>query len=346
MATQVKFRRGTTAQTAFFVGAVGEITVDTTANTISVHDGVTAGGNYLTKQNDFTANVSYISGVDLTQNNLTLIANTTANFAYAQANIATNNAASASLYANTGIANANSASLYANTGIANANSASLYANNAINYLGANVAIIAGVDSTQNNLIFIANSIASTANTTANFAYVQANTANNNAASASLYANTALNYLSANVSIISGIDFTQNTNINVANTTANFAYAQANTANSLAQASFDYANSIPMLPIISVTTSNTSQQTVDSFSTSTYRTAKYIAQITSLSEYHVIEILIVHDGTTPYLTQYGEIYTVEPLGTFDSSISSGKLNLLFTPKYSITKVNLIRNNINV
>jgi hypothetical protein len=51
---------------------------------------------------------------------------------YDQANTATNNAASASLYANTGINNAASASLYANTGINDAVSASLYANTGIN----------------------------------------------------------------------------------------------------------------------------------------------------------------------------------------------------------------------
>ena len=47
MPTQVQFRRGNTAQTAVFTGAVAEITVDTEQKTIVVHDGVTSGGNYL-----------------------------------------------------------------------------------------------------------------------------------------------------------------------------------------------------------------------------------------------------------------------------------------------------------
>ncbi len=37
--TQVQFRRGTNAQNGAFAGASGEITVDTTYNRISVHDG-------------------------------------------------------------------------------------------------------------------------------------------------------------------------------------------------------------------------------------------------------------------------------------------------------------------
>ena len=44
MATQVQFRRGTTSQTSSFIGAVGEVTVDTTKNTLIVHNAVQAGG--------------------------------------------------------------------------------------------------------------------------------------------------------------------------------------------------------------------------------------------------------------------------------------------------------------
>lgn len=44
MAKQLQFRRGTTAEHSSFTGAIGEITVDTTKDTLVVHDGVTAGG--------------------------------------------------------------------------------------------------------------------------------------------------------------------------------------------------------------------------------------------------------------------------------------------------------------
>lgn len=44
MAKQVRLRRGTTAEHADFVGANGEITVDTVKHVVIVHDGVTAGG--------------------------------------------------------------------------------------------------------------------------------------------------------------------------------------------------------------------------------------------------------------------------------------------------------------
>jgi len=44
MSKQVRFRRGTTSQHATFTGAAAEITVDTTKNQVVVHDGATAGG--------------------------------------------------------------------------------------------------------------------------------------------------------------------------------------------------------------------------------------------------------------------------------------------------------------
>lgn len=44
MPTQVQFRRGTTSENLAFAGAPGEITVDTTINTVRVHNGATAGG--------------------------------------------------------------------------------------------------------------------------------------------------------------------------------------------------------------------------------------------------------------------------------------------------------------
>jgi len=96
----------------------------------------------------------------------------------------------------------------------------------------------------------------------------------------------------------------------------------------------------------VTTATTSQITLDSFSTSTYRSAKYFVQMTSGSAYHVIELSVLHDNTTAYLTQYGEIKTGATLGVFDSTITTGTLSLLFTPNNSITTVKASFNKIAV
>jgi len=52
MSRQIQIRRGTAAEHTTFTGAIGEITMDTTNNTLRVHDGTTAGGTPLAKQSE------------------------------------------------------------------------------------------------------------------------------------------------------------------------------------------------------------------------------------------------------------------------------------------------------
>ena len=52
MSRQIQFRRGTATEHENFIGAMGEITVDTTNKTLRVHDGETAGGTALARQSD------------------------------------------------------------------------------------------------------------------------------------------------------------------------------------------------------------------------------------------------------------------------------------------------------
>lgn len=58
MPTQVQFRRGTSAQNDTFIGAAGELSVDTDNKTIRVHDGATQGGFTLAKKD--LSNVSNV----------------------------------------------------------------------------------------------------------------------------------------------------------------------------------------------------------------------------------------------------------------------------------------------
>jgi hypothetical protein len=55
----IRRRRGTTAQHAAFVGAEGEITIDTSKKTVVVHDGVTPGGTAAAREPKDAAGKSY-----------------------------------------------------------------------------------------------------------------------------------------------------------------------------------------------------------------------------------------------------------------------------------------------
>jgi len=79
MAIQVQIRRGTTTQNNAFTGAVGELTVDTTKDTVVVHDGSTAGGFPLAKESQATTNVAVTGG---TINNTSIGATTASTGAF------------------------------------------------------------------------------------------------------------------------------------------------------------------------------------------------------------------------------------------------------------------------
>lgn len=72
-------------------------------------------------------------------------------------------------------------------------------------------------------------------------------------------------------------------------------------------------------------------TVDSFDKTVYRTAKYLVQVSQGSKYTTSEVLLAHDGTTSYLSEYAVIElggTVIPL-TVSTSISASNVLLRVT-----------------
>lgn len=91
----------------------------------------------------------------------------------------------------------------------------------------------------------------------------------------------------------------------------------------------------------LTTVSTSQVTVDSFPISIYRSAKYFVQMISGTNYHIIELNVIHDGANTSLAQYGEVILGSALGLFEAVIDSGSLQLLFTPNNTVTVVKLVR-----
>ena len=84
---------------------------------------------------------------------------------------------------------------------------------------------------------------------------------------------------------------------------------------------------------SVSTSATTTTNISSFSASTFRSAKYLVQVTNSTDstYHITEILVIHDGTDTYMTETGTMFTgTAAEATFTSDISSGSVRLLATP----------------
>ena len=286
---------------------------------------------------------------------------------------------------------------YSNAAFAQANNISAYAN-------AQIAIIQGVDNTQNTNITSAQSFANGAFAVANTKLSASGFTNNGV----LYANGTgyavnsstltfdgtnlgfgvppsawgigtnghvLEFSNAgsmwNYSNTTGINLSQNVYYNGAyyykSTGAATLYAQGlgqhfwyNAPSGTAGTTFtptqtmtlDVSGNLSVLGTVGVNTSSilasatftssttTANQIIYSVPTATYRSAKLMVQMTSGTSYQVTELLIIHDGTNAFMTQYGDIATTgTSLGTFDSSITSGNLNLLFTPTNAATTVKL-------
>jgi len=80
------------------------------------------------------------------------------------------------------------------------------------------------------------------------------------------------------------------------------------------------------------TTSTTQVAIHTLSATVFRSARFTVQVTNSTDstYHLTEILMIHDGTTPSITEYGTIFTGSAEATFDADISSGNVRLLATP----------------
>jgi hypothetical protein len=86
-----------------------------------------------------------------------------------------------------------------------------------------------------------------------------------------------------------------------------------------------------------TSTSTFQQVVDAWPVTAYRTAHYLVQVTDQtnSSYQSAQVMLIHDGTDVYITEYNDIYTNGSLGDFEADIVGGVVELLFTPISSAT-----------
>jgi hypothetical protein len=93
---------------------------------------------------------------------------------------------------------------------------------------------------------------------------------------------------------------------------------------------------------SVTTSaaavtTTSTTSVDTWSSTTNRSARYTVQIVDGTSYETADILIIHDGTTAYVTTFGNVFTsANSLGSFDATITGGVVTVTYTAVTATSK----------
>lgn len=83
-------------------------------------------------------------------------------------------------------------------------------------------------------------------------------------------------------------------------------------------------------VYSVSVESTSPTVIDSWDILTYRSAKYVVQLDrGDGAYQVSEILVLHNGTTTTMTQYGVLEFGADMGSITSDISGGNVRLILT-----------------
>jgi len=87
--------------------------------------------------------------------------------------------------------------------------------------------------------------------------------------------------------------------------------------------------------VTASTTSTSQTSIHTLSSSTYRSVEYTIQAIQGLKYHLTKLLVIHDGLVAYNTEYGTVFTIDSLGIFDVDISGGNIRLLVTPSAATT-----------
>lgn len=90
---------------------------------------------------------------------------------------------------------------------------------------------------------------------------------------------------------------------------------------------------------SISTTGNSIQNVDTFSTTSYRTAEYLISVKDnvANNYYSSKLIIMHDGGNAYITEYGMITSNTSVGIFSANIISSNVCLQFTPVSTNTTV---------
>jgi hypothetical protein len=80
---------------------------------------------------------------------------------------------------------------------------------------------------------------------------------------------------------------------------------------------------------SETKTSTDVFNLDTFAHADFRAARYIVAMSKGTDFHSTEIMLIHDGTTVSITQYGVLQDAT-LATFDADISGANVRLRCTP----------------
>ena len=87
--------------------------------------------------------------------------------------------------------------------------------------------------------------------------------------------------------------------------------------------------------------------LDTFAKATFRASEYFIAITQGSDFQSSKVMVGHDGTNSYITQYGTLVSGSTLGTFTSGVNGANIELKVTmASATAASLKVIRQTVNV
>ena len=291
MSTQIQRRHGTTSEHSSFTGAAGEITIDSTKNTVVVHDGSTQGGIPLAKESALASSVGALTDVTISSVGAGEI------LKYSGSEWVNNTLAEAGIQAY----DADTAKLDATT----ANFTGTLQNG-----GSNVVVDSDIGSTVQ---------AYDANLTSFVTALTLPTADGSAGQ----------FLKTNGS--GTVSFASIPTINTLNDIGNVTISSAAAGQFLKWSGSAWVNAtVEAFDTQTHTTTATSQVSIAEYAHATYDGVKAVVTADDGTNRSIAEILITHNGTTAIATEYAQLNTSTALATFDVDISGSDIRILATP----------------
>ena len=93
-----------------------------------------------------------------------------------------------------------------------------------------------------------------------------------------------------------------------------------------------------------TSSNTDLQVITSINSSTSNTFVFHVKSYSGTDSHLTSLNVIVEGSTAYLTEYGDVRTGSALSTYDVNISGANVELQATPTNAVTDYTVVRINL--
>jgi hypothetical protein len=81
--------------------------------------------------------------------------------------------------------------------------------------------------------------------------------------------------------------------------------------------------------VNIAAGTSSATVINTFDKTQYVTGKYLIQIKQGTNYHSAEILLIHDGSGAFMTEYAAVWNTSILGVLDAAVVGGDVNLTFT-----------------